>query len=55
MTVVPPEKTLQVIEDCVEVGITRIWMQPGSESDEAIALAKDRGMEVVAHQCMLLL
>ncbi len=55
VTVVPPERTLQVIEDCVEMGITRIWMQPGSESDEAIALAEDKGMEVVARQCMLLL
>lgn len=55
VTVVPPARTLQVIEDCLEAGITRIWMQPGSESEEAIALAREKGMDVVANQCLLLL
>ena len=55
VTIVPPERTLQVIEDCAAVGIRRIWMQPGSESDEAVALAKSKGMDVVANQCLLLL
>ena len=55
VTVVPPERTLEVIQDCVEAGITRIWMQPGSESDEAIALAREKGMDVIANQCLLLL
>lgn len=54
ITVVPPEATLQVIEDCLDVGIARIWMQPGSESDEAIHLARECGLDVVADQCMLM-
>jgi len=55
ITVVPPAKTLQVVRDCVQVGVGRVWMQPGSESDEAIALAHDNGIEVSANACMLML
>ena len=54
ITVVPPERTLRVVEDCVEAGVPRVWMQPGSESEEAIELAEEKGLEVSAHQCMLL-
>ena len=34
--VVPPKVTEQVIKDCIELGIKRVWLQPGSESKAAI-------------------
>ena len=34
--VVPPKITEQIITDCIDLGINRVWMQPGSESEEAI-------------------
>lgn len=52
--VVPPQATLQVIEDCKQAGIERVWFQPGSESDEAIAKAESYGMTVLANACIMI-
>lgn len=46
--VVPPAATLQVVRDCLEAGIKGIWFQPGTENPEAIKLAEDGGMDVIA-------
>ena len=53
MTVVPPKVTEQVVDACHKLGIKTIWMQPGSESDAAIAKAKEYGMDVIAHACFM--
>lgn len=52
--VIPPAATVQVIRDCLEAGIKRVWFQPGSESEEAIQLAQDGGMEVVHDACIMI-
>ena len=53
-TVVPPAVTGRAVEEAASLGIKRIWMQPGSESDEAIRLAEERGMTVIHHACAML-
>ncbi len=52
--VVPPHVAMGVIEDCKALGVQRIWFQPGSESDEAIAKAESYGMQVVANACIMI-
>ena len=52
-TVVPPAVTIGAVEEAASLGVTRIWMQPGSESDEAIRLAEERGIRVVHHACAM--
>ena len=37
ITVVPPRVTEKIVRQCKELGIKRVWMQPGSESEEAIS------------------
>jgi uncharacterized protein len=54
VTVVPPERTLDVVRDCIAAGVPRVWMQPGSESDAAIKLARENGLDVIAGACMLM-
>ena len=54
VTVVRPDQTLRIIEDCVQKGIKRVWMQQGSESPEAIDRAESGGMSVVHHACILM-
>jgi predicted CoA-binding protein len=54
VTVVPPEATRGVIPECVAKGISSLWMQPGSESEEAIEEAKKTGMNVVHGECVLM-
>jgi uncharacterized protein len=51
---VPPAATLQVVDDCLRLGIRRLWIQQGAESDEAIARAEAGGLEVVHHACVLM-
>jgi len=55
ITVTPPASTVQIVRDCIEAGITRVWMQPGSECDEAVELARANGIQVSTGACMLLL
>ena len=54
LTVVRPDQTLKIVEDCLRRGIKRIWMQQGSESDEAIRLAETGDISVVHHACILM-
>jgi predicted CoA-binding protein len=54
VTVIPPAQTLNVVRECAEKGISSIWMQPGSASDEAIREANERGVRVIHGHCILM-
>ena len=54
VTVVPPAQTKNVVEDCSRLGIARVWMQQGSESDEAVALCRAKGIAEVHGACLLM-
>ena len=52
--VVPPSATETIVEEAGQLGIQHIWMQPGAESDVAVARAKELGMNVIANgPCLL--
>lgn len=53
ITVVPPTVTEQIVKECGDLGIKNVWMQPGSESQAAIAKAKGYGIGVVANACFM--
>lgn len=53
MTVVPPKITERIVEQCKKLGISRAWMQPGSESEEAIDFCKRSNIEVMAKACFV--
>ena len=52
--VVPPAAATKVVEDCLAIGVKRIWFQPGSESSEAVNMAQAGGMEVVYDACIMI-
>lgn len=52
--VVPPGITEKVVREAVDAGVKRIWMQPGSESPEAIALCEAEGIELVYNACIMI-
>jgi len=54
LTVVPPAQTEKVVADCVRLGIRRVWMQQGSESQEAIRLCEENGISAVHSACILM-
>lgn len=53
VTVVKPEATEEVVKECVRLGIKKIWMQPGSESEKAIEIAEQAGIGVVSGACIV--
>jgi predicted CoA-binding protein len=53
ITVVPPEVTEKVVRVCKDLGIGRVWMQPGSESQDAIAFCRRNGMECMHGACFV--
>ena len=52
--VVPPKVTERIVETCKELGITRVWMQPGSESETAINFCEKNGIDVVHGVCVMI-
>jgi len=53
ITVVSPEVTDRVVEECRQLGVKEIWMQPGSESENAIKKAKNYGIRVTHNACFM--
>jgi predicted CoA-binding protein len=52
--ITPPPVTERIVEDAHEAGITRVWMQPGAESQAAIERCKELGIDVIARgPCIL--
>ena len=51
--VVPPRVTEKIVKACKDLGIWRVWMQPGSESDRAIQFCRDAGIKVVHGVCII--
>ena len=52
--VVPPEVTEAIIKECKRLGLDRIWLQPGSESEAAIAYCRENNMKVVHDVCVII-
>ncbi|MEM2251396.1 MAG: CoA-binding protein [Candidatus Hadarchaeales archaeon] len=53
ITVVPPRVTEKIVEECRELGITKVWMQPGSESERAIEFCRANGIEATYNACFV--
>jgi len=51
--VVPPKVTEQVVKTCKRLGIEKVWMQPGSESETAINFCKENEIDVVHGVCVM--
>jgi len=52
--VVPPKVTEKIVEECKDLGIKRVWMQPGSESEKAIKFCEEHGINVTYNACFLI-
>lgn len=52
--VVPPAATEEILKECKELGLTRIWLQPGSESETAIAFCHKHHLKVVHSVCVMM-
>jgi len=52
--VVPPGVTEEILKECKELGLSHIWLQPGSESEAAIAFCRKNSLKVVHDVCVML-
>ena len=46
--ITPPKVTEMVVEEAAKLGISNVWMQPGAESEAAIARAEELGLNLIA-------
>jgi predicted CoA-binding protein len=51
--VVPPAVTETIVKEAHQLGLSRIWMQPGAQSEAAIAFCQDHDMHVVFDACAM--
>jgi predicted CoA-binding protein len=52
--VVPPAVGIKVIEEAGNLGIKRVWFQPGAESQDIIQKASEAGLSIVYDRCVLI-
>ncbi len=51
--VVPPKLAEEVLRECARLGVRRVWLQPGAESEAAIRLGEELGLQVVHDACAM--
>lgn len=51
--VVPPERTLELLEGCLRLGITRVWIQPGAADDRVRAFVAANGFDAIIDACIM--
>ena len=52
--VTPPEKTAENVRMALDKGIRNIWIQQRADSSEALDLLKDKDVNLVHNQCILM-
>lgn len=51
--VIPPAPALKVLEECVKLGVQKVWMQPGTESREAEMFARLNNINLIVGKCIV--
>jgi len=51
--VVPPQVTEEVLKEVNQLGLKKVWMQPGSDSEKAIKFCEDNNIECIHHSCIM--
>ena len=51
--VVPPEVTLDVLTQCLNLDLLNIWLQPGSESPKVMSFLRENGFNYLANECIM--
>ncbi|MFQ5650733.1 MAG: CoA-binding protein [bacterium] len=51
--VVPPPVTLQVLGQCLDLGLMNVWVQPGAESPPVMVFLQENGFNYLANACIM--
>jgi predicted CoA-binding protein len=53
--VVPPQRTLRVLDDCEELGLDNIWIQPGAADAAVRKAVVDKGFNALIDACIMVM
>lgn len=51
--VVRPSTTLKVLQQCLDLVLMNVWIQPGAESPEVIAFLQQNSFNYIANACIM--
>lgn len=51
---VPPAQTENVVKEAVQYGIKNIWLQQGSQSDNAVKICAENNVDYVSGECIFM-
>jgi predicted CoA-binding protein len=51
--VVPPDQTLEVLEQALALGYKNVWVQPGAESARVVEFLDDHGFNYLVDACIM--
>jgi predicted CoA-binding protein len=51
--VVPPEETLLILQQCLELGLMNVWLQPGTESAANLTFLQEHSFNYLADACIM--
>jgi len=51
--VVGPKRSISVVQEAIDLGIKRLWFQPGTFDEDVLKLAESNGLEIVFYNCVL--
>jgi len=51
---VPPVQTEKVVREAKEAGINKVWLQQGSQSEDAVKFCEENGIDYVSNECILM-
>jgi len=51
---VPPVQTEKVVREAKEAGINKVWLQQGSQSEDAVKYCEENNIDCVSNECVLM-
>lgn len=51
---VPPLQTEKIVREVKVAGIKKVWLQQGSQSEDAIKFCEENGIDCVSNECILM-
>lgn len=55
VVVTPPAVSLSIVEQAADLGLQRVWLQPGAEDEQVIARAGELGLRLAHNACVMVL
>lgn len=52
--VVPPNITIEVLEECLTLGLKNVWVQPGAESPAVLRFLQENDFNYLANACIMI-